>query len=223
MVDGYPFVSYAPAHVSAEYGLARVAAFRQTLEGRRSVRTFDATRPVHREVIEHLLHIAGTAPSGAHKQPWTFVAISGAELKQKIRIACEEQERRFYDEIAPQQWLQDLAPLGTDWEKKHLTDAPWVIVIFAQDYAVAADGGKKKHYYVQESVGIAAGFLLTAVRVAGLASLTHTPSPMNFLRDLLGRPKNERTYLVIPVGYPAPDCLVPDLTRKPLHDFVVWK
>ncbi len=216
------FVPYTPAVPSPEASLSAVRGFRQHLDGRRTVRMFDPDQPVAREVIEEILTAAGSAPSGAHKQPWTFVAISSDELKAKIRDATEEQEKRFYEELAPDEWLQDLAPLGTDFVKTHITDAPWLIVVFAQDYALADDGTKSKHYYVNESVGIACGFLLAAVRMAGLCALTHTPSPMNYLRDLLGRPKNERTYLVIPVGHAAPDCMVPDLERKVLPQFVEW-
>ncbi len=218
-----PFVPYRPAAVPTQEGLRRVQEFSQWMDGRRTVRQFDAAQPVPREMIEAILHVAGTAPSGAHKQPWTFVAVSSDDLKRRLREAAEEQEKRFYSEMAPEEWLRDLAPLGTDWHKTHLTDAPWVIVVFAQDYALHPDGSKSKHYYVNESVGIAVGFLLAAARQAGLASLTHTPSPMNFLRDLLGRPANERTYLVIPLGYPSADCQVPDLSRKHLDEFVVWR
>ncbi len=217
------FVPYQPEHVPADLSLTRARAFREDLDGRRTVRMFDPNRPVDRAVIEEVLLAAGTAPSGAHKQPWTFVAISDHELKTRIREATEEQERRFYDEVAPDEWLADLEPLGTDFLKAHITDAPWLLVVFAQDYALAPDGTKSKHYYVNESVGIACGFLLAAIRRAGLVALTHTPSPMTYLRDLLDRPKNERTYLVLPVGYPAPDCNVPDLDRKPLDAFVAWK
>lgn len=218
----HPFVPYRPQDVSPEEGLERVRAFRQWMDDRRTVREFDPKRDVPHKTIEEILTVAGSAPSGAHKQPWTFVAVRSAELKARIRAATEEQERRFYDEVAPEDWLRDLAPLGTDWEKTHITDAPWIILVFAQDYALHPDGSKSKHYYVNESVGIACGFLLAAIRQAGLAALTHTPSPMTYLRDLLERPKNERTYLLVPVGYPAADCVVPDLARKPLDDFVVW-
>lgn len=216
-------VPYRPERPTPEASLAAVRAFRELLDGRRTVRMF-ATDPVAREVIEEVLRAAGTAPSGAHKQPWTFVAVSDDATKRRMREAAEETERRFYEELAPADWLTDLAPLGTDWEKTHLTDAPWVLVVFAQDYAAGPDGERTgKHYYVNESVGIAVGFLLAAVRAAGLVALTHTPSPMGFLRDLLERPKNERAYVVIPVGYPAPDCVVPDLARKPLDAFTVWR
>lgn len=219
----HPFVAYRPEPPTPEESLAAVRRFRQHMDGRRTVRSFDPDRPVAREVIEEILTVAGSAPSGAHKQPWTFVAVQGAALKQQIREATEEQEKRFYEELAPEEWLLDLAPLGTDFIKTHITEAPWLIVVFAQDYALAPDGSKSKHYYVNESVGIACGFLLAAVREAGLCALTHTPSPMTYLRDLLGRPPNERTYLVIPVGYPAADATVPDLARKPLAEFTEWR
>jgi iodotyrosine deiodinase len=217
------FVPYRPVKVGGAVSLRRVRAFRKDLDGRRTVRMFDPKAPVSRKIIEEILAAAGTAPSGAHKQPWTFIAISTPELKQKIRAATEEQEKKFYEEVAPEEWLRDLAPLGTDFRKAHLTDAPWLVVIFAQDYALGPNGEKRKHYYVNESVGIACGFMLAAIRRAGLVALTHTPSPMTYLRDLLGRPKNERTYLVIPIGYPAKDCKVPDLRRKGLDEFVIWK
>lgn len=216
------FVPYRTEHVPSEEGLRRVRAFRASMDGRRTVRMF-SQEPVPRAIMAEILTVAGSAPSGAHKQPWTFVAVSDMATKRRIRAAAEEQERRFYDELAPEEWLEDLAPLGTDWEKHHLTDAPWVVVLFAEDWGVDADGRKRKHYYVNESVGIAAGFFLAAVRQAGLVSLTHTPSPMGFLRDVLDRPKNERAYLVLPVGHAAPDAQVPDLARKPLDRFVVWK
>lgn len=222
------FVPYRPETPDPDESLRRATAFRELMDGRRTVRMFDPDRPVPQAVIEEILTVAGSAPSGAHKQPWTFVAVSDPAMKARIRAAAEEQERRFYDDLAPDEWLRDLAPLGTDFHKAHLTDAPWLLVVFAQDYALGVDedgneGRVGKHYYVNESVGIACGFLLAAVRHAGLVALTHTPSPMHFLRDILGRPKNERTYLVVPVGYPAPDCVVPDLRRKGVDEFVEWK
>jgi iodotyrosine deiodinase len=217
------FVPYQPEAVSGPESLQRAREFRTWMDGRRTVRDFDPARPVSREVMEEILAVAGSAPSGAHKQPWTFVAIQDASTKASIRQACEEQEKKFYAQVAPYEWLRDLEPLGTDFRKSHITDAPWVVVLFAQDYGVAPDGTKRKHYYVQESVGIAAGFFLAAVRQAGLCSLTHTPSPMRFLGELLGRPANERAYLLLPVGYLARDCKVPDLRRKGLEEFVVWR
>ena len=217
------FVPYRPPVVEPDASLARVRAYRQDMDGRRTVRRFDPERPVSREVIEEILKVAGSAPSGAHKQPWTFVAIESADLKRRIRDACEAQERRFYDELITDEWRADLEPLGTDFVKEHITDAPWVVVLFAQRYGLGPDGEKHKHYYVPESVGIAAGFFLTAVRQAGLCSLTHTPSPMGFLAEVLERPPNEEAFLLLPLGYAAPDCEVPDLKRKDLDDFVVWR
>ncbi len=216
------FVPYRPEEVSPEDGLVRVRRFREWMDGRRTVRMFDPDRPVPRETIEEILTVAGSAPSGAHKQPWTFVVVSDPAMKQKIRDATEAQEKEFYESVITEEWRADLEPLGTDFHKEHITDAPYLIVVFAQDYQLNPDGSKHKHYYVTESVGIASGFLLTAIREAGLASLTHTPSPMKYLAELLGRPPNERTFLVIPVGYPHPDCEVPDLERKTLPEFTQW-
>lgn len=216
------FIPYRPQRHAEPDMLARVASFRDLMAGRRTVRRF-STDPVPRRAIELILEVAGTAPSGAHKQPWTFVAVGDAATKQAIREAAEAEEKRFYSGLAPQAWLDDLAPLGTDWVKSHVTDAPWLIVVFAQDYSVDAHGQRGKHYYVNESVGIAVGFLLAAVRQAGLVALTHTPSPMGFLKEVLGRPANERAYLLIPVGYPHPECTVPDLRRKSLPEFTQWR
>lgn len=199
----------------------RAREFFELMDGRRTVRAF-APDPVPREVIEHAIRTASTAPSGAHKQPWTFVVVENPEVRRRIREVAEEEERRFYGELAPEEWLRDLEPLGTDWHKTHLTDAPWLVVVFAQDYALRPDGTKGKHYYVNESVGIAVGFFLAALRAAGVAALTHTPSPMRFLGEVLRRPANERAYVVIPVGYPAHDATVPDLARKPLEQVSAW-
>lgn len=210
-----PFVPYATPRVAPEEMVRRVRAFRETMDGRRTVRQF-AADPVPREVIDEAIRVAGTAPSGAHKQPWTYVVVEDPAVRARIREVAEEEERRFYGGLAPEEWLRDLEPLGTDWVKSHLTDAPWLVVVFAQDYALRADGTKGKHYYVSESVGISVGFFLAALRMAGVSALTHTPSPMGFLREALGRPVNERAYVVIPVGYPAPGAEVPDLARKPL-------
>jgi len=200
--------------VSAEEVLRRIRADHALAATRRSVRNF-ARDPVPREVIETAIRVAGTAPSGAHRQPWFFVALSDPDDKARLRAAAEEAERHFYAERAPADWLQALEPFGTDAVKTHLTDAPWVIVVFARSYE-EREGRRLANYYVTESVGIAVGMLLSALHRAGLAALTHTPSPMGFLRDLCGRPENERPYVVIPVGWPAADCEVPDLHRKPL-------
>lgn len=216
-----PFVPYALPRLPADEMSRRARAFYETMAGRRSVRAF-ARDPVPRVVIEDAIRTAGTAPSGAHKQPWTFVVVEDAAVRRRIREVAEAEERRFYDELAPDEWLRDLEPLGTDWVKTHVTDAPWLVVVFAQDYAMRADGSKGKHYYVNESVGIAVGFFLAALRMSGVAALTHTPSPMKFLSDVLQRPPNERAYVVIPIGYPAEDAQVPDLTRKPLEDISAW-
>jgi iodotyrosine deiodinase len=188
------------------------------MQKRRSVRMF-STDPVPRELLENAIRVAGTAPSGAHQQPWTFVAVADPELKKRIRDAAEVEEREFYDHRATPEWLDALDRLGTDWVKTHITDAPWVIVVFEQLYGPA----KEKRYYVKESVGIAVGFLLAALHESGLCALTHTPSPMGFLRDLLGRPENERPFVLIPVGYPARDATVPDLERKPLDRIAVFR
>ncbi|MBW3619739.1 MAG: nitroreductase family protein [Actinobacteria bacterium] len=188
---------------------------------RRSVRRF-STEPVPRDLVATALEVAGTAPSGAHKQPWRFVVVTDAELKARIRAAAEEEERDFYRARAPQHWLDALAPLGTDEVKTHLTDAPYVIVMFKVRHGVQPDGAIEKHYYATESCGIAAGFLIAALHRVGLATLPHTPSPMAFLSEVLGRPAEEQPFLVLPVGYPAPDAEVPDLGRKPLDDIVVW-
>lgn len=194
----------------------RARSFVEEMRRRRTVRDF-ADRPVPREVIEDCIRAAGTAPSGANRQPWFFVAVSDGEIKRKIREAAEEVEHRFYEEGgAPDYWLEDLAHLGTGSDKPHLEKAPYLIVIFSQSHGVKPDGEKLHHYYVSESVGIAMGMLITAVHNAGLVSLTHTPKPMSFLRDLLGRPKSETPVLILAVGYPAADARVPVITKKEL-------
>mgnify|MGYP003629756758 FL=1 len=185
---------------------------------RRTVRQF-SDRPVSREVIETILMAAGTAPSGAHKQPWRFIAISNPELKHKVRVAIEEVETEFYQEKASDRWLEDLEDFETSPDKSYLDTVPWIIVVMALR---TTDDGEQV-YYLNESVGLAAGMLLTAANHAGLSTVTQTPSPMGFLRELLGRPKNERPYMVIPVGYPAADCTVPDLGRKGLGEIAVFE
>jgi nitroreductase len=192
----------------------RAADWLAELRRRRTVREF-APRPVPRELIEDCLRAAGTAPSGANLQPWHFVAVADPTVKRRIREAAEAEEREFYAHRAPPEWLEALAPLGTDAEKPFLETAPWLIAVFAQSYGVTP-GGRKQNYYVQESVGIATGLLITAIHHAGLVSLTHTPSPMGFLNRIVGRPRNERPYLLLVVGYPAEGARVPDISRKPL-------
>jgi iodotyrosine deiodinase len=202
--------------------IARARDFHREMDCRRTTRHF-ATDPVPREIIEWAIRTAGTAPSGAHQQPWTFVAVSDPELKRRIRDAAEREEREFYHGRAPEDWLEALAPLGTDEHKTHLTDAPWVVVLFRQAYGLRADGTKRTHYYSQESCGIAAGFFIAAVHMMGLVTLTHTPNPMAFLGELLERPPNEKAMLVMPVGYPATDARVPALERKPLDAIAVFR
>jgi nitroreductase len=195
----------------------RARQFREHLSHRRTVREF-SDRPVPRDVIEDCIGAAATAPNGANMQPWHFVAVSDPETKRRIREGAEEEERAFYSGRAPDEWLQALAPLGTDASKPFLETAPWLIVIFAQNYGFDAAGHKVKHYYVQESVGIATGLLIAAVHEAGLVSLTHTPSPMGFLGQILDRPANERAYLILVVGYPETDARVPAIEKKPLAE-----
>ena len=206
---------YPPAEM-----LSRAAAFADEMNRRRTTRHF-SDRAVPREIIEHCLRAAGTAPSGAHQQPWRFVAISDPAVRHTIREAAEREERAFYA-TAPADWLEALAPLGTDAVKEYLDTAPWLIAVFAERYGTNADGSRRTHYYVQESVGIATGFLIAALHHAGLAALTHTPSPMNFLRELLHRPANEKPVLLVVTGYPAPDARVPCLTRKPLSEIATF-
>ncbi len=191
------------------------------LARRRTTRDF-SDEPVPRELIELAIRSAGTAPSGAHRQPWTYVAISDPELKARIRAATEEEERRTYTDRMPDEWRRALAPLGTDWVKTHITDAPWVVVLFKRAYEILPDGSHAKNYYVSESVGISAGLFIAAVHHMGLATLTHTPNPMKFLGELLERPKNETAVLLFPVGYPADDATVPKLGRKSLEEISVW-
>lgn len=202
--------------------LERARNFYAEMDRRRTTRHF-ATDLVPRQLIEYAIRTAGTSPSGAHQQPWTFVAVSDPELKRRMREAAEREEQEFYAKRAPPEWLEALASLGTDENKPHLTDAPWVVVLFRQAYGRAPDGSKRTLYYTQESCGIAAGFFIAAVHRMGLVTLTHTPSPMQFLGELLERPDNERAMLVMPVGYPAADARVPALTRKPLDEIAVWK
>lgn len=188
---------------------------------RRSVRHF-SSRPIPAGIIEDIIMAGSSAPSGANHQPWMFVAVSDPLVKSKIRTAAEEEERLSYEERMPEEWLDALAPLGTNAQKPFLEQAPWLVIIFAQNYTILPDGTHRKNYYVGESVGIAAGQLIAAVHQAGLASLTHTPSPMKFLADILNRPDNERPYLLLPVGYPADDCRVPDITRKSLDEVAIF-
>ena len=196
----------------------RLQAFYDDLDRRRTVREF-SDRPVPRDIIETALKVANTAPSGANLQPWHFVVVSGAETKKKIREAAEVEEREFYEHRASEEWLAALEPLGTDSNKPFLETAPYLIAVFLQKFGQLEDGRKVKHYYPTESTGIASGMLITALHTAGLATLTHTPSPMKFLNEILGRPKSERPFLLLVVGYPADDAEVPDIKRKSLDEF----
>jgi nitroreductase len=199
----------------------RANAFCSDALRRRTVRHF-SNRAVPREIIENCVRAAGSAPSGANRQPWHFVVVSDPAVKRRIREAAEAEEREFYSRRAPKEWLDVLSPLGTDERKPFLESAPYLIVIFERRFGRDSGGGKVKHYYTQESVGIAAGILITAVHHAGLVSLTHTPSPMRFLNDILGRPANERPFLILVVGYPEENATVPDIHRKPLEEIVTF-
>ena len=198
--------------------LERAKSFREECSRRRTVRHF-SPRALPPGVIEEIIECAGTAPSGANKQPWRFVLVDDPEIKKQIRIAAEKEEKESYEHRMPQSWLDDLAELGTDWHKEFLEIAPCLIVVFKERYRVE-HGIQKKNYYTEESVGIACGFLIAAIHHAGLVSLTHTPSPMNFLQTILKRPPNETPFLLIPVGYPAEDAVVPDIRRKPLNEIL---
>ena len=220
-MNEYPFVPLSSYREYPEDEMARRARdFHAELERRRTVRHF-SSRPVLWTIIEDCLRAATTAPSGANLQPWHFVVVGDPETKRRIREAAEEEERHFYRHRAPREWLDALAPLGTDEHKPFLETAPWLIAIFAQKHGRLADGRKVKHYYPNESVGLATGMLIAALHVAGLATLTHTPSPMKFLNEILGRPKSaERPFLLLVVGYPDENAMVPDIGRKPLDEVV---
>lgn len=210
-LDGY--VGYSDDEMSR-----RAADFYYEVDRRRTVRDFSSRVPP-RDVLDNCLRAAGTAPSGANMQPWHFAVIDDPEVKKKIRIASEEEEREFYSGRAPQEWLDALGPLGTNPEKPFLETAPWLIGIFEESYGLLPDGRRVKHYYARESIGIATGILITALHHAGLATLTHTPSPMGFLNEIMERPPNERAFLLLVVGYPADDATVPDIARKSLNQF----
>jgi nitroreductase len=215
------FIPLKFERLTPEAQLDRSREFSALMHSRRSVRSF-SSEPVPSELIENAIAVAASAPSGANQQPWKFVVVTDPEIKRRIREAAELEERENYERRFPEEWLHALEPFGTDWRKEFIEAAPYLIVMFREDYGVEADT-KVKHYYVQESVGIAAGFLLAALHIAGLATLTHTPSPMGFLSEILERPKNERPFLLIPVGYPAENCEVPAIGKKPLTDVLIMK
>ena len=202
---------------SADEMLKRSKAFLDDLKRRRTVREF-SRKPVSREVIENCIKAAGTAPSGANLQPWHLTVVSNPEIKKKIRMAAEEEEKEFYSKRAPKEWLEALEPLGTDSNKSFLESAPFLIAVFYKSYDILNDGRQVKQYYAMESTGIATGLLITAIHNSGLASLTHTPSPMNFLNEILARPKNEKPFLILVVGYPSEDAKVPDIKKKKLDE-----
>jgi iodotyrosine deiodinase len=217
----YPQVPFHPGRIPPAEQRRRGTELLGLMRRRRSVRVFSAD-PVPKETIELAIRTAGTAPSGAHQQPWTFVVVDDPALKRRIREGAEEEEREFYAHRAPPEWLEALAPLGTDWRKPFLETAPYVIVVFRHAYRLGPAGEHFKTYYSTESVGIAVGFLVAALQTMGLCTLTHTPSPMEFLNRILQRPDYERPFVVLPVGYAAPDATVPDLRRKRLEEILVW-
>ena len=222
MADDSNFVPLQFVELPEPEMLERAQSFYQQLQGRRTTRHF-STRPVPRELIKLAVHSAGTAPSGAHLQPWTFVVISNNELKKKIRTAAESEERRFYGERIPDAWQEVLSPLGTDHVKEHITDAPWIVILFRHSQRRRENGEMSPTYYSQESCGIAAGMFIAAIHDMGLACLTHTPSPMGFLGEILERPEHESAMLLMPVGYPSDKATVPDLERKDLSEILIFK
>ena len=220
IINGFPFINYFKESFDNKEMQQRSFEWWQWMETRRSVRHF-SSKPVPKEVIENIIRAASSAPSGAHKQPWTFCVVSDPALKRQIRAAAEQEEYQSYHNRMSEEWLQDLAPLQTDWTKEFLETAPYLVVVFKKSYELK-DERKHSVYYAQESCGIACGFLLAGIHHAGLAALTHTPSPMNFLCEILNRPANEKPYLLIPVGYVGEDCVVPAIARKGLNEVSEW-
>jgi nitroreductase len=220
-LNGHEHILYTPQNYTEREIAELSRANFELMDKRRSIRSF-SDHPVERKIIENIIKTASTAPSGAHKQPWTFCAISDPDLKKSIRISAEAEEKESYERRMSQTWLKDLEPMGTDMYKPFLEIAPWLIVVFKRVYEFGEEKDTKRNYYVNESVGIACGMLITAIHQAGLVTLTHTPSPMQFLHSILGRPDNERPYLLLPVGYPANPCYVPNIKRKELKDIAVF-
>lgn len=220
-INNYPFITYSKEAYDIEEMESRSHKFLETMDSRRSVRDF-SDKEIPESVIENILLTASTAPSGAHKQPWTFCVVKDPEIRKQIRIAAEKEERESYDHRMTEEWLKDLEPIGTDWNKPFLEIAPYLIVVFKRSYEIEENNHKHQNYYVTESCGIACGFLLAAIHHAGLVALTHTPSPMNFLSKILNRPINEKPFLLIPVGYPAEKCWVPDIKRKGISEICNW-
>ncbi|HRH99616.1 MAG TPA: nitroreductase family protein [Saprospiraceae bacterium] len=221
MNTDFPFIPYNAVQFDEDQMLERAKAWNEFIQKRRSVREF-SSRPIPIDLVNSILQSAGSAPSGANKQPWTFCVVSDPKIKREIRIAAEKEELENYESRMSEEWLRDLAPLGTDWKKPFLEDAPYLIVVFKKSHDLDEQGNKLKNYYVQESVGIACGFLIAAVHNAGLVTLTHTPSPMNFLCKILNRPENEKPFLLLPLGFPADEITVPDIQRKKLEDIVAY-
>ena len=216
-IAGFKHIKYRHSMLDDGEIIERSSSFFEQMDSRRSIRDL-SDKPVSREVIENIIKSASTAPSGAHKQPWTFCAVSNQEIKSKIREAAEKEEKISYEGRMSERWLKDLAPLGTDMNKPFLEKAPWLIIVFKKAYELDEEGIRNNNYYVTESVGIACGMLITAIHNAGLVTLTHTPSPMSFLADILGRPENERAFLLLPIGFPEEPAFVPDIQRKGLED-----
>ena len=219
LVDGYKHIRHTQESYSENEMLKKTKDYFNWLNKRRSVRDF-SNKLIPREVIENIIKSASTAPSGAHKQPWTFCVVANPQLKKKIRMAAEEEERRSYNERMSDEWLEDLKHLGTNADKPFLEIAPYLIIVFKRPYEINNDGTKRQNYYVNESVGLACGFLISAIHNAGLVTLTHTPSPMRFLEKILERPTNERAFLLLPVGYEAEKAYVPDIQRKSIDDIM---
>ncbi|KYG74032.1 nitroreductase [Roseivirga spongicola] len=220
-INGFEHIPYSHVHYGPEEMVERSQKFYDWMETRRSVRDF-SDKPVPKEVIENILKSASTAPSGAHKQPWTFCVVSNREIKKQIREAAEKEEYESYTKRMSEEWLNDLKPMATDWHKPFLETAPYLIIVMKRPFEYDSEGKKHQNYYVNESVGLAAGMLITAIHDAGLVTLTHTPSPMNFLQKILERPDNERPFLLLPVGYEADEVFVPNNRRKSLDEMAVF-
>ena len=220
VIKGYEHIPYRSEKYSEGEMVDRARSFYELARRRRSIRTF-SDKPVPLEIMINIIRTAGTSPSGANKQPWTFCLVSNTAIKKQIRIAAEEEEYQSYHKRMSEEWLRDLKPMGTDWNKPFIEKAPWLIVAFRKIYDIDENGLKTNNYYVTESIGLACGMLLMAIQNAGLSALTHTPSPMNFLSSILDRPENERPFLLIPVGYPEKETFVPNITRKDIDEMGV--
>ncbi|MBC6400211.1 MAG: nitroreductase family protein [Ekhidna sp.] len=219
-INGHTHIQYQRDTYELKEAELRAKEYYEWLDTRRTVRDI-SDKPVSKQLIENLIMAGSTAPSGAHKQPWTFCAVSGSETKKAIRAAAEKEEYESYHGRMSKRWLDDLKSIGTDWKKPFLEEAPWLVIIFKKVYEII-EGEKRNNYYVNESVGIACGMIISAIHRAGLVTLTHTPSPMNFLTSILGRPENERPYLLLPIGYPKDEVYVPDLNRKSLDEVAAF-